>query len=306
MEVADLSSLVLGIAGRRKVTNSGPESWPEDHSGANWGTYTGWEDGTRSCTVSCVFPGLLRLGFLCLCLTDLEFLISYLHLFSAPSLNEWGREPDCLNLLAAVLISESFLSCLLLTLAEPSLFHVKGMTFHSSSICHQSHRCRGPSLPEPSLVSDWLLTAWCNFRLKMWYWNQRKLTHSWFELQWLELWHYVSSNGCCVWVSESAALVQISFDVNSYVLGDSIVNVGIMWCVSKPFFFKFLFVWFGEMKFHSVALRMSWIHSNLPASGSQMLGFICLFILILFYFMCVWFFFCLFEVFGFVRQGLIR
>lgn len=157
---------------------------------------------------------------------------------------------------------------------------------------------QGPSLPQPSLVSDWLLTTWCNFRLKMWYWNQRKLTHSWFELQWLELWHYVSSNGCCVWVSESAAqtvegkkaLVRVSFDVSSYVPGDSIVNTGIIWCVSKPFFFfKFLFVWFGEIKFHSVAL----IYSNLPASDSQMLGFTCLFILILFCFMCVWFFVCL-------------
>lgn len=202
---------------------------------------------------------------------------------------------NLVSLLAAVLISESFLSCLLLTLAEPSLFDVKGMTFHSS-VGQQSSQVQGPSLPQPSLVSDWLLTTWCNFRLKMWYWNQRKLTHSWFELQWLELWHYVSSNGYCVWVSESAAqtvegkkaLVRVSFDVSSYVPGDSIVNTGIIWCVSKPFFLKkiFLFVWFGEIKFHSVAL----IYSNLPASDSQMLGFTCLFILILFCFMCVWFF----------------
>lgn len=35
VDVVELSSLVLGIAGRRKVTNSGPESGPEDHSGAN-------------------------------------------------------------------------------------------------------------------------------------------------------------------------------------------------------------------------------------------------------------------------------
>lgn len=96
-----------------------------------------------------------------------------------------------------------------------------------------------------------LLTTWCNFRLKMWYWNQRKLTHSWFELQWLELWHYVSSNGCCMWVSESAALVRISFDVSSYVPGDSIVNLGIMWCVSKPFLKIFVcLVWWDKVSFY--------------------------------------------------------
>lgn len=89
---------------------------------------------------------------------------------------------------AAILTSEALLSCLLLTLAAPASVCVKGRTFHYSFACQQAHRCREASVPEPFGLLDRLLTKCCNL-LKMSYWNPRKLTHSWFELQWLRLWH---------------------------------------------------------------------------------------------------------------------